>query len=72
MPYFELIRRTIICLIYKICEKYIGDKEDLINKATVLALRETEKVNFVIRDFLAKHQGIMRKTMLKYSLKNGQ
>src|SRR5947209_6724339 len=47
----------------------LGDKEDLIHKATGWTLREVgKKDQSVLEGFLDRHGAVMRRTMLRYAI----
>ena len=69
MATFHFIRQDDFKDTLAICELLIGDKEDLIHKATGWMLRETGKRNLnVEKDFLDRHCRVMPRTMLRYAI----
>lgn len=66
---FTFIRKNEFSHTLKICELLLGDKHDLIHKATGWMLREIGKRNEkVLTEFLDKNILKMPRTMLRYSI----
>lgn len=54
-----------------ICEKLLGDKEDLIQKASGWMLREVgAKAKSLLEAFLVQHATVMPRTMLRYAIEH--
>lgn len=69
MATFHFIRNGEFGETVALAEKLLGDREDLIHKATGWMLREIGKRDVtVLRDFLAQHAAVMPRTMLRYSI----
>jgi 3-methyladenine DNA glycosylase AlkD len=66
---FAFIRSGDIEPTFKMAEKLLHDKHDLIHKAVGWALREAGKLNGIaLRKFLKSHSHEMPRTMLRYSI----
>jgi len=66
---FYFIRKNEFEDTFKICAQLIGDKEDLIHKATGWMLREAGKRDQAAEEgFLVKHYKKMPRTMLRYAI----
>jgi 3-methyladenine DNA glycosylase AlkD len=66
---FSLIRDGEFAETLRCCERLLGDRHDLIHKATGWMLREVGKRDEqTLRAFLDRHAGEMPRTMLRYSI----
>jgi len=66
---FHFIKHAFYDDTLEISEMLMGDKEDLIHKATGWMLREVGKRDFArIENFINRHHSIMPRTMLRYAI----
>jgi 3-methyladenine DNA glycosylase AlkD len=64
-----MIRQGLVKVALRLSELVLGDREDLIHKASGWMLREVGKRNLdALEDFLKKHAAKMPRTMLRYAI----
>ncbi len=69
---FALIKQKEYAVTFRLAEKLLNDKHDLMHKATGWMLREVGKrVSMeVLEQFLEKHASVMPRTMLRYAIEH--